>query len=135
MSLPTIEEKGGGVTAIILRKTINEVITERNGEGGITDVNLGDEGNSDGNVGVNVGVNAGNVSGMKLTDRQRVIVSIVRSNPYVSVKQMSEILSVAQRTVERDLAMMQRTGIIRHEGSDKAGIWVILENANINVIK
>ena len=128
MPLPTIEEKGGGVTAIIQRKTINEVITKRNGTG----VNLGDE---EGNVGVNVGVNVGDVSGTRLTNRQRVIISIIQSNPYVSVKQMSVTLSVAQRTVERDLAVMQRSGIIRHEGSDKAGIWVVLENANIGEIK
>ena len=48
---------------------------------------------------------------------------------------MSETLSVSQRTIERDLSVMQRAGIIRHEGSDKAGIWVVLEKADINVIR
>ena len=41
---------------------------------------------------------------------------------------MSETLAVTLRTIERDLATMQKEGIIRHEGSDKTGIWVILEN-------
>jgi predicted HTH transcriptional regulator len=40
---------------------------------------------------------------------------------------MSETLSVNKRTIERDLAAMQKAVIIRHEGSDKAGIWVVLE--------
>lgn len=48
---------------------------------------------------------------------------------------MSETLSVAQRTFERDLSVIQRAGIIRHEGSDNAGIWVVLEKADIYVIK
>ena len=43
-------------------------------------------------------------------------------------KQMSETLSVTQRTVERDLAAMQKAGIIRHEGKVNAGVWVVLEN-------
>ena len=39
LSLPTIEENGGGVMAIIQRKTIDEVIAERDGDVG---VNVGD---------------------------------------------------------------------------------------------
>ncbi len=86
-------------------------------------------------VGVNVGVkseemsetNVGNTDALKLNERQQFIIYTIKSNPYVKVKQKSETLSVTQRTVERDLAVMQKAGIIRHEGSDKAGIWVVLE--------
>ena len=45
---------------------------------------------------------------------------------------MSETLSVTQRTVERDLAAMQKAGIIRHEGKVNAGVWVVLENTQNN---
>jgi ATP-dependent DNA helicase RecG len=38
---------------------------------------------------------------------------------------MSEMLSVSQRTIERDLSFLQNHGILRHEGSDKDGMWVI----------
>ena len=109
LPLPTIEENGGGVMAIVQRKTIDEVIAERGGD---------------------VGVNVGDVSEIKLSDRQQIIVSIIRSNPTVSAKQMSETLSVTSRTIERDLAVMQKAGIIRHEGKDNAGVWVILEQGN-----
>ena len=119
LPLPTIEENGGGVMAIIQRKTVDEVIAER-----------------DGNVGVNVGdmseINVGDVSVTKLSDRQQIIVSIIRSNPTVSAKQMSETLSVTSRTIERDLAVMVKAGVIRHEGKDNAGVWVILEQGNTN---
>lgn len=41
---------------------------------------------------------------------------------------MSETLPATQRTVERDFAVLQKAGIIRHEGEVDAGIWVMLEN-------
>ena len=84
LPLPMIEENGGGVMAIIQRKTIDEVIAERGGDGG-----------------VNVG-------------------------------EMSETMSVTQRTIERDLSVLQKAGIIRHEGRANAGVWVILEQGNTN---
>ena len=111
LPLPTIEENGGDVMAIVQRKTIDEVIAERGGDGG---------------------VNVGDVAEIKLSDRQQIIVSIIRSNPTVSAKQMSETLSVTSRTIERDLAVMQKAGVIRHEGKDNAGVWVILEQGNTN---
>lgn len=72
-------------------QTIDEVIAERGGDvGDMSEINVGD------------------VSEIKLSDRQQIIVSIIRSNPTVSAKQMSETLSVTSRTIERDLAVMQK---------------------------
>lgn len=67
---------------------INEVIAERGGDGG---------------------VNVGDMSEIKLSDRQQIIVSIIRSNPTVSAKQMSETLSVTSRTIERDCQGYKRS--------------------------
>ena len=57
---------------------------------------------------------------------------MIKGNPFVTGKEMSETLSVNSRTIERDLAVMQRAGVIRHEGKDNAGVWVILEQGNTN---
>ncbi len=65
--------------------------------------------------------NVGNMSEANLTERQRLILSSIKENPYVTGKEMSETLSVTQRTIERDLAMLQKTGIIRHEGKVNVG--------------
>lgn len=119
LPLPTIEENGGGVMAIVQRKTIDEVIAERDEDVGV-------------NVSVNVGVNSREISDVKLTERQTIMVSVIKSNPMVTAKQMSETLSVTVRTIERDLAVMQKAGFIRHEGKDNAGVWVILEHGNTN---
>lgn len=67
------------------------------------------------------------MSETNLTERQRLILSAIKENPYITGKEMSETLSVTQRTVERDLAILQKIGIIRHEGKVNAGVWVVLE--------
>lgn len=71
--------------------------------------------------------NVGNMSETNFTERQRFILYTIKANPFVTGKEMSETLSVTQRTIERDLAAMQKAGIIRHEGKVNAGVWVVLE--------
>ena len=44
LPLPTIEENGGGVMAIVQRKTIDEVIAERGGDVGVNGGNGGNVG-------------------------------------------------------------------------------------------
>ena len=83
--------------------------------------------NSTTNVGNMSETNVGNMSETNLTDRQRFIVSAIKANPYVTGKSMSETLSVTQRTVERDLSILQKAGIIHHEGKVNAGKWIILK--------
>jgi len=40
---------------------------------------------------------------------------------------MSEMLSVSQRTIERDLSVLQKMKILRHEGMDNHGVWVLID--------
>ncbi len=90
--------------------------------------NVGVNGTNDtNNVGNMSETNVGNMSETNLTERQRFILSSIKKNPLITGKEMSETLSVTQRTVERDLAAMQKAGIIRHEGKVNAGVWVVLE--------
>ena len=43
-----------------------------------------------------------------------------------SVKEMSLVLSLVERTVKRDLAAMQKMGVLVREGNTSAGRWVLL---------
>ena len=92
-------------------------------------------------AGANVGVNGerGGVSGGVNTDatllkhftaRQNRIKELIKLKPTVTVQQMVTILSIPKRTLERDLSVLQKAKVIRHEGSDKSGIWVVLEPYN-----
>ena len=74
----------------------------------------------------NVGDNVGDVSEIKLSERQQNIVDLIRKLPTITGKQMSETLSVSQRTIERDLSAMKEMGILKREGKDNDGIWAIL---------
>ena len=110
--------------------------------GGYVGVNDENVGVNDKNVGVNVGVNdensglnnergaVNNMEIMNFSKRQIIIKEIINQNPMITAKQMSETLSVTKRTIERDLSILQKAGVIRHEGSDKSGIWVVLEPYN-----
>jgi len=73
----------------------------------------------------NVGDPDGDVSETKLTERQQKILNLIKESPTITGKQMSEILSVSQRTIERDLSALQKMGILKHEGKDNDGIWII----------
>ena len=39
---------------------------------------------------------------------------------------MSETLSVSQRTIERDISALQKLGVLKREGKDNDGFWVII---------
>mgnify|MGYP002603399265 CR=1 FL=1 len=68
----------------------------------------------------------GDVSEMKVTVRQQKILDIIRQSPTISGRRMSEMLSVSQRTVERDLASLQKVGVLKRKGKDNAGMWVVM---------
>jgi len=75
---------------------------------------------------LNVGDNVGDVSETKLTERQQKILNLIKESPTITSKQMSETLSVSQRTIERDLSALQKHGVLKHEGKDNDGKWVII---------
>lgn len=56
----------------------------------------------------NVGDNVGDMSETKLNERQYRIINLIRQTPSITAKQMSEILSVSSRTVERDIAILKK---------------------------
>ena len=75
----------------------------------------------------NVGEHDGDVSETKLIERQKKILNLIKESPTITGKQMSEILSVSQRTIERDLSTLQKKGIIKHEGKDNDGMWFLVK--------
>ena len=74
----------------------------------------------------NVGDHDGDVSEMKLTERQQKILNLIKESPTITGKQMSETLSVSQRTIERGLSALQKHGVLKREGKDNDGKWVII---------
>ena len=75
----------------------------------------------------NVGDFVGDMSETKLTERQQKILNLIKESPTISAKQMSETLSVTTRTIERDLSMMKKAGVLKREGKDNNGVWIVLD--------
>lgn len=71
--------------------------------------------------------NVVSLSQVKLTDRQKKIVNLIKKDPFISAQEMSVVLSVVHRTVQRDLSAMQKLGILIREGNTSAGHWVIIQ--------
>jgi ATP-dependent DNA helicase RecG len=74
----------------------------------------------------NVGDHDGDMSETKLPERQHKILNLIKESPTITGKQMSETLSVSQRTIERDLSALQKMGILKHEGKDNSGVWIVI---------
>ena len=113
LPLPTIEENGGGVMAIVQRKTIDEVIAERGEDVG---VNVGDGGNVGGNLAV-----------IKPTYRQQIILSFIAKHFDITVKQMAVMSGIPQRTIERELSILQKVDMICRVGAPRTGRWKLLK--------
>ena len=75
------------------------------------------------------------MSETKLTERQQKILNLVEENPAITGKQMSETLSVSQRTIERDLSALQKIGVLKREGKDNDGKWIVVNNSKVNYDK
>lgn len=154
--VPTVEESGGGVLVTIQRRTIEDIIASREKSGGLNGGNVGglnggltndtthcDTGISENDGNVNGGLNddlnpaSGGLNDSRhvfvINSRQKRILSLIKLKPSVIVEQMATILSISKRTLERDLSMLQKEGVIKHEGSKKTGIWIILKPYNADI--
>ena len=71
----------------------------------------------------------------ELPERQRFVLEIIKLDPYISAKAIAEQITekdsgrtkVTSRTIQRDLANLQKIGILTREGGRKDGRWVIVE--------
>ena len=71
------------------------------------------------NVGVSVGANVG-------VNEQKIL-NIIAGNDHVTAMQMSEMIGISQRQVERLLSSLTKKQIIERVGADKNGYWRIIE--------
>ena len=80
------------------------------------------------NVGIkreNVGINDSEKMNTEL--RRNSILNIIRENGNISAIEISKILNVSARTIERDLKELKEENKIEYVGSRKSGKWIIKE--------
>lgn len=61
---------------------------------------------------------------------QRNVIENDTANDTVNAVTLAEHFSVSVTTIKRDLSTLQKLGLIRHEGPDKGGRWVVLKQVN-----
>ena len=80
------------------------------------------------NVGIkreNVGINDSEKTNTEL--RHNSILNIIKENGNISAIEISKILNVTARTIERDLKELKEENKIEYVGSRKSGKWIIKE--------
>lgn len=78
-----------------------------------------DEGRSEGR-------SEGRNEGRNITTRQKEILDLIKSNPKITMIEMSSLLKVSISTIEREIPKM--SSLIRHKGPTKGGYWEIIED-------
>ncbi len=64
----------------------------------------------------------------EITDRQRIILELIRKDKSLTIPEMSLKTNVTERTIKRDIATLQELGIISREGGRKDGSWIIKQD-------
>lgn len=61
----------------------------------------------------------------KLTERKEAILQMMRADAKISAAEMSQRLNATSRTVQRDIAELQKLGFLVREGSKFKGKWIV----------
>jgi ATP-dependent DNA helicase RecG len=112
---PTFEIEQGGMTVNIPRERFVAISLK----GGVDSEQLG-------NGGKDGGKDGGKEFNTQYTEKQCAIMDAIKNNPAITIDALSETLAVKKRTLERDIAELQKCGILKREGGKKNGVWLIV---------
>lgn len=61
----------------------------------------------------------------ELTERQRVILDLIKRDKMITIPEMSRKTNVTERTIKRDIEFLIKKNILSREGGRKEGVWVV----------
>lgn len=64
---------------------------------------------------------------VKLTDTQQNVLMLIRNNPSITHLEMSQKLTINEKTAKRATQALRKLGFIKREGSNKTGLWGLLD--------
>lgn len=73
------------------------------------------------------GILNGTLKNDNLTDNKLTLLSILLSNPSISLSDVSDRMGISRRTVSRIVASLQDKVIVERKGSKKQGSWRIVK--------
>lgn len=63
--------------------------------------------------------------------RVKLLLAILHRSPKSTYDELAEILGVNKKTVSRDIEKLKGLGILKREGSDKTGSWIVSDTSNV----
>jgi ATP-dependent DNA helicase RecG len=55
--------------------------------------------------------------------RQKAILNFIKMNNQISANEISDLLNMNMRTIQRDIQQLKNKGIIERVGNDRGGYW------------
>ena len=79
----------------------------------------------EGNTEIKAEINAGINAEIKISEKQKKIILLLKEDPYCTIKEISDKLDVNHSTVERNIKKLRENGIIERVGARKDGKWIV----------
>ncbi|CAG0982619.1 MAG: putative DNA binding domain-containing protein [Candidatus Methanoperedens sp.] len=68
----------------------------------------------------------------KLTENQKIILSLIKNDPYISIKDMSKAIGIRPSSIDKNIKTLKEKSYLRREGTAKGGYWKLLKNIEID---
>ena len=81
---------------------------------------------TDKEFGVKFGAKFGVKFGIKFSVNEKKLLLLLNEAPGMSAQDIAEIVGISKRGVEKQLKKLKEAGVLKRQGSDKAGYWIIV---------
>ena len=65
--------------------------------------------------------------GKKQTKSREKILELLKAHPEYSAKKLAGVIGITEKAIEKHLFKLKTEGLLKREGPDKGGKWIVLE--------
>ena len=63
----------------------------------------------------------------RLVESQQRILKLTKENPYISKKELAEIIGISTTAIDKNIKQLKKKGLLKRIGPDKGGHWEIVD--------
>ncbi len=63
----------------------------------------------------------------KLSEKENIILRLIKDDPKISKQEMSTKGELTKKSVEYNITLLKRKGVLRRVGADRGGYWEVVE--------
>ncbi len=64
---------------------------------------------------------------LNLSSTEQAILNHLELSPELSAKKLASLLHKTSRTIQRNINSLKEKGVLKREGSDRSGRWIVLK--------